>query len=155
MKKGRILHKDLNELIGSAAHGDLIIVSDAGLAVPNGTPRIELAIERDVPDIVTILKLLNEELIVEKVSITEECRENNAPHYNDVAEVYKDMPVMMETIPHSTLIADLVYRAKAVIRTGSFTPYGNVVIYPGIDAPKWFERDGVKVPPFYQNRVKK
>jgi len=155
MKKGRILHKDLNDLIGSAAHGDIIIISDAGLAIPAGTRRIELAIERDFPDIVTILKLLNEELIVEKVSITEECKENNAPHYNDVLNVYKDMPVMMDVIPHSTLITDLVYRAKAVIRTGSFTPYGNVVIYPGIDAPKWFERDGVKVPDFYKNRVKK
>jgi D-ribose pyranose/furanose isomerase RbsD len=114
-----------------------------------------LAIERDIPDIVTILKLLNEELIVEKVAITQECCDNNAPHYNDVVNVYKDMPVMMETISHSVLVSELVYRAKAIIRTGSFTPYGNIVIYPGIDAPKWFERDGVKVPPFYQNRVNK
>lgn len=155
MKKGRILHRDLNNLIGNAAHGDIIIVSDAGLAIPQNIWRIELAIERDLPDVAGILKLINEELIVEKVAITAECKENNAPHYNDVVNIYKDMPVMMEIIPHEKLITDLLPRAKAVVRTGSFCPYGNVVIYPGIDAPKWFEREGLKVPEFYKNRVMK
>lgn len=155
MKKGRIIHKDLNNLIGCAAHGDIIIVSDAGLAIPDSIWRIELAIERDIPDVISVLRLLNEELIIEKFSITEECRINNAPHYNGVLDVYRDMPVMSEVIPHEKLINEILPKAKAVIRTGSFSPYGNVVIYPGIDAPKWFEKAELVVPPFYQNRVKK
>jgi D-ribose pyranase len=155
MKKSGILHKDLNNLIGSIAHGDFIIVSDAGLAIPKDVWRIELAIERDLPEITQILKLLKEELIVEKVCVTQEMKENNNPLYKDILEVYKDMPVVMETISHEKLITELIYKAKAVIRTGSFTPYGNTILYTGIDAPKWFEREGLKVPEFYKDRVKK
>jgi D-ribose pyranose/furanose isomerase RbsD len=155
MKKSGILNKDLNNLIGSIAHGDFIIVSDAGLAIPKDVWRIELAIERDVPEITRILELLKEELIVEKVCVTQEMKENNNPLYKDILDVYKDMPVVMETIPHEKLITELIYKAKAVIRTGSFTPYGNTILYTGIDAPKWFEREGLKVPEFYKDRVKK
>ncbi len=153
MKKGRILHKDLNALIGSLAHGDAIVISDAGLAIPQHILRVELAIERDYPDLITILLLLKEELIVEKVQITEECKENNSPHFSDVCGVYKGEPVVIELIPHSRLLKDILPNVRAVVRTGAFCPYGNVVLYPGIDAPKWFERDGLKVPDFYKDRV--
>ncbi len=155
MKKGKILNSGLSSLIGNVAHGDLVIISDAGLAVPKGTERIDLAIERNMPNICHILKLLQEELIVEKVQITNECKVNNRPHYDDVRAIYENEDVIFEDIDHSLLISKLVYKAKAVVRTGSFCPYGNVVIYPGIDAPKWFEREGLTVPPCYQSRVKK
>lgn len=155
MKRGGILHKDLNELIGSLAHGDHIVVSDAGLAVPKGVQRVELAIERDYPDVIRILRLLKVELIVEKVQITQECRDFNRPHYDDVLRVYEDEPVIMEVVTHADLLADILPRAKAVVRTGAFCPYGNIVLYTGIDASKWFEREGLVVPEFYKNRATK
>ena len=47
MKAKGILNKDLCALIGELGHGDVIIVCDAGFAIPNETWRIELALEKD------------------------------------------------------------------------------------------------------------
>lgn len=154
-KNGKILHKDLVALIGRAAHGDMIIVSDAGLAVPSHIERVELAIEKDYPDIPKILRLLQDELIVEKVLITDECRENNRPHFDAVSDIYRDDIAVLETIPHEKLLSEILPMVKAVVRTGAFCPYGNVVLFPGIDAPEWFSKEGLDVPDFYKKRVPK
>ncbi len=153
MKRGTILHRELNDLIGSAGHGDIIIVADAGLAIPRDIWRIELALMRDVPDLPTVLRLIHEELIIEKVCVTNEQKEYNAPMYEDIRAVFQGAPLDFELISHEKLLNEILPRATAVVRTGSFSPFGNTVLYPGIDAPKWFERKGLKVPAHYRSRV--
>jgi len=153
MKKGRILNSELNWLIGTVAHGDIVFVSDAGMAIPENTKRIDLAIERDLPDIPTILKLINDELNIEKVAIAEEQKIYNAPLHNEILHIYRDMPVEIELLPYSRIIAEYLPKARAVVRTGAFSPWGSVVIFPGIDAAQWYDKEGLVVPEMYKKRV--
>lgn len=153
MKKTGILHRDLNELIGSAAHGDFIIVSDAGLAIPSNIWRIELALARDTPDIPTVLRMINAEMIIEKVVVTEERVEYNQPMYQSIRSIFQETKLEWGRITHQKFLAELLPKAKAVVRTGSFSPFGNTILYPGIDAPEWFKGDGLKVPEWYRERV--
>lgn len=153
MKKGRILNSDLNELIGILAHGDLIFVSDAGMAIPQDIRRVDLAIERDLPDITTVLELINSELNIEKVAIAEEQKIYNSPLYNDILDIYKDTLIDIELVPYEKLKEEYLPKARAVVRTGAFSPWGSVVLFPGIDAAKWYEKDGLIVPDMYKKRV--
>ena len=39
------------------------------------------------------------------------------------------------------------------MRTGDFMPWGNVVLFSGIDAHKWFQKEGCVTPDYYQDRA--
>ena len=153
MKSKGILNKDLCALIGELGHGDVIIVCDAGFAIPKGVKRIELAIERDCPTVLRILELLKEELLIEKYALAEEMREVNPVMLEKYESLYEGTAIKGEFIPHSELAGTLAQQAKAVIRTGAFQPYGSIALYPAIDAPEWYKAEGVKVPEFYRGRV--
>ena len=150
MKKSRILNTQLNNAIASMGHGDFIIISDAGFPIPDGK-RVDLAIEADVPGIAEILDLVTSDFIYERVIVAEEQRDFNPEHFKRVNEICDRCEV--ETIPHAQLIAEYPAKAKYIVRTGGFEPWGNVILCSGVDAPTWFQKPGVKVPDYYQQRV--
>ena len=150
MKKSRILNKYLNNAIASLGHGDCIVISDAGFPIAREEQRVDLAIEADKPSIAEILELVMSDLIYERCLVAEEQRDYNPEHFTRVKELCKRCEV--ETIPHDVL---LKYQkdAKYIIRTGAFEPWGNVVLYCGVDAPVWFEKSGTVAPDYYEKRV--
>ncbi|GIQ68953.1 D-ribose pyranase [Xylanibacillus composti] len=151
MKRSQILNKDLNEVIAGMGHGDWIIVCDAGFPIPNAVRRVDLAIQRDLPDLETVLRLITEDFIAEKVYYAEEMPQYNPPLINKVKQIFNGID--LATMPHEKILSEAAYRAKAVVRTGAFDPYGNIILQSGVDAPKWFNREGVLVPDAYKDRV--
>jgi D-ribose pyranase len=152
MKKGGILNKNLNEAINCMGHGDIMIIADAGLPVPKGIYKeVDLAIMRDYPDIVTILELILGEFIYEKCIVAEEQKLFNPVMFNKVSSLIDRCPV--DTVPHIEIMEDLRNKAKVFVRTGAFMPWGNVILYSGIDAPTWFQKEGVITPDYYQKRA--
>lgn len=55
--------------------------------------------------------------------------------------------------PYTEQLLEISKKAKVIIRTGSFDPWGNVVLVSGINAPVWFSKPGIVTPEFYTNRV--
>jgi D-ribose pyranase len=151
MKRGVILNQDVNDVIAGMGHGDKLIVCDAGFPIPLEVRRVDLAISRDFPDLVPFLRILNEDFIVEKVIFGEEVRDYNRPLYTELIDLYRGVEI--ELVPHEKIITDLKHEAKAIIRTGAFNPWGNIVLVSSPDVPKWFERKGTKVPAWYRERV--
>lgn len=155
MKAKGILHKDLNALIGELGHGDVIIVCDAGFAIPEGTRRIELAIEQNCPTVLRILELLQDELIIEKYALAEEMQGVNPVMLQKYRDLYAGTTIQEALVPHTALAGEIARGAKAIVRTGAFQPYGSIALYPAIDAVEWYKAEGVAVPDFYKDRVKK
>ena len=151
MKKGRILNKYLNEAIAGLGHGDIIIISDAGFPIPDENQRIDLAIEADKPGIIEILDLIMSDFIYERCIVAEEQRDYNPEHYKKVVDLCTRCAVT--TIPHEKLIVKYPKEAKYIVRTGGFEPWGNVILYSGVDAPKWFQKPGTIAPDYYQERA--
>jgi len=151
MKKSGILNSGILSAIGNLTHGDLVVISDAGMPIPPGAIKIDLAIERDYLDIIRVLKAFVEEFIYEKVVIASEQKENNPLLYSKINSVIKRCPITL--VPHVEILTETLPRAKYVIRTGSFEPWGNILLYSGIDAPHWFEKEGTRVPEDYKDRV--
>ncbi|MGO9413072.1 MAG: D-ribose pyranase [Spirochaetia bacterium] len=151
MKKGRILNKYLNDAIADMGHGDLIIVGDAGFPIPDPAKRIDLAIEKDKPGIVEILDLLMSDFIYEACIVAEEQKSFNPLLFQKVSKLADRCKV--ETIPHAELISTMPARAKYIVRTGAFEPWGNVILRSGVDAPVWFQKPGTVVPDYYADRT--
>lgn len=150
MKKSRILNSYLNQAIADLGHGDTIIISDAGFPIER-SKRIDLALEQDVPTIPQILELIMSDFIYEGCWVAEEQKAHNPALFAKVTALSRRCPVA--TVPHDDIIGSFRDNAKYVIRTGSFEPWGNVVLRSGVDAPIWFQKPGTSTPSYYKDRV--
>lgn len=151
MKRGVILNKYLSEAIASMGHGDIMIVCDAGYPIPRDAWRIDLAVVQDVPDLITVLRAISLELVVEKVIFAEEMATHNPVLAGNVREIFSGID--QETIPHTVMLNEMPHRAKVIVRTGAFDPWGNIALISGVDVPKWFAKPGTKVPDYYLRRM--
>ena len=152
MKQGRILNADLSYAIASMGHGDLMIVCDAGFPIPTDAWRVDLALVPDIPDLETVLSVISEAFIAEKVSYATEMAENNPPLLEKVQRLFPSSDY--EPIPHTHILGEMAARAKVIVRTGAFDPWGNILLYSGVNAPVWFSKPGLKVPAEYAERVR-
>lgn len=148
MKRGKLLNANLNHAIASMGHGDLMIVCDAGFPIPNDAWRIDLAVTQDVPDLETVLSAVSEAFIAEKVAYAAEMAENNPPLLEKVKRLFPASA--HDPIPHQQILGEMAAKAKVIVRTGAFDPWGNILLYSGVDAPVWFAKPGLKVPAEYQ-----
>lgn len=129
MKKTTLLQSDLSYLIATMGHMDTLVIADAGLPIPSETVRIDLALTKGVPGAIQTLVVILEELKVEKVILAEEVKERNPKFLADVEELLPDVPV--EFIAHTDFKAQTAF-ARAVVRTGEFAPYANIILVSGV-----------------------
>ena len=151
MNRNRLLNAQLAHAIASMGHGEIMIVCDAGFPIPANTWRIDLAITPDVPDIETVLTPIAENLIAEKVSFAEEIKVHNKPLLGKIEKLFAGAE--FAPIPHATILAEMAAKAKVIVRTGAFDPWGNILIYSGVDVPKWFNKPGVVAPDYYAKKM--
>ena len=129
MKKTTLLQSDLSYVIATLGHMETLVIADAGLTIPPETVRIDLALTRGVPGAIQTLKVVLEEMQVEKVIVAEEAKERNPQFLAAVQELLPDVPI--EYLPHIDFKARTA-SARAVVRTGEFAPYANVILVSGV-----------------------
>jgi D-ribose pyranase len=152
MKRNGILNLGLNQALAAMGHGDFLIVCDAGFPIPASVNRVDLAIVADVPDIETVLTVINADFIAEKFGYAHEMAQNNPRLKEKVDRIFAGTEVV--TFPHLEILTELAAKAKFIVRTGAFDPWGNIVLYSGVDVPKWFTKPGTLVPEYYASRMK-
>jgi D-ribose pyranase len=131
MKKGKLLNSYISTIISEMGHTDMIVIADAGLPIPEGVERIDLAVTAGVPDFITVLETVLDELHVEKVTIAEEIKTKNSAVYMDILGVLSNESVTKEYVPHE-LFKELTENSKAIIRTGECSPYANIILHSGV-----------------------
>ena len=151
MQRGQLLNSELIYAIGLMGHGDLMMVCDAGFPIPSSAWRIDLALVPDVPDLETVLSAVAGSFIAEKVSYATEMIQNNPPLLAKVQRLFPDCD--HAPIPHETILTEMAAKAKVIVRTGAFEPWGNILLYSGVDAPVWFSKPGLNVPDSYRKRI--
>jgi D-ribose pyranase len=152
MKKNGILNLGLNQALAGMGHGDFMIVCDAGFPIPNQVTRVDLAIVADVPDLETVLTAISADFIVEKLGYANEMAQNNPRLKEKVDRIFAGAELL--TFPHAEILTELAAKAKCIVRTGAFDPWGNILLYSGVDVPKWFTKSGTLVPEYYASRMK-
>jgi len=116
-------------VIATLGHLDMLVVADAGLPIPGETRRIDLALTKGVPGAVQTLKVVLDEMQVEKVILAEEVKDRNPRFLAEVRELLRNVPV--EFVPHVEFKTRTA-SARAVVRTGEFSPYANVILVSGV-----------------------
>ncbi|WP_166355704.1 D-ribose pyranase [Phytoactinopolyspora limicola] len=132
MKKTGILHPALSALVSSMGHGDTLCIADAGLPVPPGVDRIDLAFAAGQPAFINVVDAVLTELRVEGYTLADEALKQ-CPEL--VAHLRERMSGVEETrVPHE-LLKEQTRHVRAVVRTGEFTPYANVLLHSGVAFP--------------------
>lgn len=129
MKKTGILNQPVSCAIAGLGHMDTLVIADAGLPIPSETQRIDLALVQGVPSFLQTLRVVLSEMQVEHAIIAEEMIDVSSALYETLQEILGDTPI--ETIPH-VAFKERTRSARAVIRTGEFTPYANVILVSGV-----------------------
>lgn len=129
MKKIGLLNLPLSSAIASMGHTDKLVIADAGLPIPNTTERIDLAVSHGVPAFLDVLKAVLAEMQVEQAIIADELATKSPEFHKKLLEMLGTIPV--KTVPHETF-KSMTADARAVVRTGEFTPYANVILLSGV-----------------------
>jgi len=151
-RNNKLLNAELAHAIAKMGHGDLMIVCDAGFPIPSSAWRIDLAITQDVPDLETVLSAISGGFIAEKVSYADTLPKHNAPLLQKMKRLFPDAEHAM--ITHEAILGEMAAKAKVIVRTGAFDPWGNILLYSGVDVPKWFDKPGVVAPEYYAKKLK-
>ncbi len=129
MKKIGILNQPISSVIAGLGHTDTLVIADAGLPIPPGTQRIDLALTEGIPTFLDTLRAILTEMQVERAIVAEEMIDASPQVYKALGEILGDVPI--ETVTH-LIFKEQTRSARAVIRTGEFTPYANVILVAGV-----------------------
>ncbi len=118
MKKHGILNPQLSR-----------VIADAGLPIPPGVERIDLALTGGIPQFMDVLNAILSGMQVERATIAREMQDRSPQLCAQVSTAMRTCP--MSEIAHEEL-KGLTARARAIVRTGEFTPYANIILYAGV-----------------------
>ena len=129
MKKSHLLNQPLSAVIAGLGHLDELIIADAGLPIPSSTQRIDLALTQDIPRFEDTLRVILTEMQVEKAIVAEEMLVNSPHVHKNIKNLLNDTPI--KTISHEAF-KERSRSAVAVVRTGEFTPFANIILVAGV-----------------------
>ena len=129
MKKTTLLNSDLSCVISRLGHNDLLAIGDAGLPIPPGTPRIDLALVRGVPGFSQTLQAVLAEMQVERIVLANETSQVSPQVFAEIQALLPEIPI--EWVSHEAF-KQRTAAARAVVRTGECTPYANVILVAGV-----------------------
>ncbi|TFG95367.1 MAG: D-ribose pyranase [Calditrichales bacterium] len=131
MKKYGILNAALSEIIASMGHSDKLVICDAGLPIPKGAKKVDLALVKNIPGFIETLTHVLKELEIEQAVIADEMQQVSLPIYEKVCELIPEKKIkkinhesFKDYYNHSTNIA--------FVRTGETTPYANIILISGV-----------------------
>ena len=129
MKKNGILNSEIDKVLADLGHTDQIIIADAGLPIPDGVKKIDLALALNDPAFQKVLDLLVEEMVIEEVMLADEIKEGNP---KQLEQIQQKLPTQTFNYVSHEEFKNLSKNAKAIIRTGEATPYSNIILQSGV-----------------------
>lgn len=129
MKKHGMINSAISKVLADLGHTDYIVIADAGLPVPQGVPKIDLALKAGTPSFREVVETVTDDMVVEKVVFAAEIHAANAGATAYLNEKFSK--ITRDEVSHVEL-KRLTGQAKAVIRTGEVTPYANCILYSGV-----------------------
>ena len=120
MKKGKVINSDISRVLS---------IGDAGMPVPFGTEKIDLAVSNGLPSFLSVLENVLEELEVQSIELAEEIKTMNPEILEKIKLLLPDTPISF--IPHEEMKKEL-NNCHAFIRTGEMTPYANIILVSGV-----------------------
>jgi D-ribose pyranase len=137
MKKTSLINSEISYIISKLGHGDCIVIADSGLPIPDHVRRVDLAIKKGIPSFIDVLDAVLMEQRVEEIIIARETEEISPMLYQemmaklDEVELAETTKIKILKVSHEEL-KRATENAKAVIRSGEFTAYANIILKSGV-----------------------
>lgn len=137
MKKGILLNANIVSVIAELGHTDHITLADAGLPIPQGPERIDLAITQGLPDFMSVLSVITQEMQVEKAILAGEITTINPQMEKAILvhlqalELAQGNSIEIVYCSHESF-KQMTHGSKAVVRTGECSPFANVILCSGV-----------------------
>lgn len=129
MKKHGILNSDISKLLSDLGHTDQITIADAGLPVPDGIKKIDLALKLGTPSFIEVLEEVLKDMAVEKVILAEEIKVDNESQLDAIHQLVDANEV---TFVSHEAFKKQSGQSKAIIRTGEATPFSNIILQSNV-----------------------
>lgn len=137
MKKGTLLNSEISSLVSRLGHTDSLVIGDAGLPVPAGPQRVDLALMKGIPSFMQVVQAVTEEMQVESAVIAEEIKTHNPQLHGellallDLLQQHQGNTITIQYVSHHQF-KQQTQRSHAVIRSGECSPYANVILCAGV-----------------------
>ncbi|MCP4179506.1 MAG: D-ribose pyranase [bacterium] len=137
MKKSTLINSELSYLVATLGHTDEITICDAGLPIPEEVQRIDLALTHGIPSFLDTVKVILTESQIEGAMIAEEFQTASPELHNLLIKELKaeqercGKAIMITYVSHEEMKARTA-DSRAIIRTGEYTPYANVIFQAGV-----------------------
>ncbi|BAI75017.1 high affinity ribose transport protein (plasmid) [Azospirillum sp. B510] len=137
MKRIGLLNAPLSHAIATLGHTQALTIADAGLPIPAGPQRIDLAVTPGLPSFLQLLDAVAGEMMVERAVIASEMATVNPSLRAALAERLDRMAaaqgraIALEEVAHEEF-KRLTVASAAVVRTGECSPYANILLYSGV-----------------------
>ena len=126
------IHPQLSRIISEIGHYDELFITDAGLPIPVGAERVDLAYRKGEPAFLDVLDTILAEIGNEAAVMPAEVAEASPHMLAAVRERLEPLGIEVELIPHVDYKARS-RSARAFVRSGEYTPYANVALIAGVD----------------------
>ncbi|WP_025682684.1 D-ribose pyranase [Paenibacillus maysiensis] len=137
MKKHGILNSHISKVLSDLGHTDYIVVADAGLPIPEGVTKIDLALKLGVPSFQDVVDVIAADMVIEKVTLAEEIKQGNEEALQYISRTFageqseNSQTAAIEFCSHEQF-KELTRHAKVVIRTGENKPFANCILQAGV-----------------------
>lgn len=132
MKKSGILNSEISYIVSTMGHMDRLCIGDAGLPIPAGADRVDLALKEGIPSFLDTLKVVLKELAIEEVILAEEIKSASDSSRDLYKQIKKVVGKTKVSFYSHEQFKDQLYDCRAVVRTGEFTPYANIILVSGV-----------------------
>ncbi|MBO3444533.1 D-ribose pyranase [Clostridium sp. CCUG 7971] len=129
MKKSVLINSNISSVIAKMGHTDMLTICDSGLPIPKNVERIDLALSKGIPTFLDTLDTVLEELKVEEVVIASEIEKVSNEMYKEIEKRFKDIKITK--VAHEDF-KTMTKESMAIVRTGEFTPYANIILKSGV-----------------------
>ena len=135
MKETGLLNIEISDAIAHLGHMDELIICDAGFPIPAGIRTIDIALKANQPTTLEVLTEILQHFSVEKIVLAQETQKHSPTMFARLTGLF-DKDVTVETMPHIEF-KQRSRGVKAVVRSGDFTAYSNILLVSGA-GPRWF-----------------
>jgi len=135
MQEIGFLNSDIADALSRLGHMDELIVCDAGFPIPMGVRTIDISLKVNQPTVAEVLTEILKYFSVEKIVLAQETQAHSPAQFAHLTGLF-DPGVAVETLPHSEF-KQRSKGVKAVVRTGDFTAYSNILLVSA-GGPRWF-----------------
>lgn len=132
MQKVGILNSSIAKVLADLGHTDKICVGDCGLPVPDGVPKIDLALRLGQPQFIDVVSEIAKYMQIEKVYVAPETKTKNPKQWEALRKVFPEDKVEWVILDSHEDLKAREKDCKCVVRTGEITPFSNIILQSGV-----------------------